>query len=685
MRKDRTIQLIAGLLLVACLAGSVMVSPMIAAEAGRSQLTYTDTAQEGDPPEIAIAIAMGAFRGIFVNVLWIRAQNLKDDGRFHESIELARAITRLQPRFPRVWSFHAWNLAYNISVSTDTASERWRWVKSGIDLLRLEGIPRNPNDMHLQRELAWIFIHKVQGISDDANRYYKRQMALDWTAIMGPPPPRPKLDDPDCVALIEELRNADDTDAEALFPRNVRKEAMTRRWLLLLRHIESAPDTIDVEIVKRGLGLDDDAQAMALVNTTNDLIERLETEASLGLDINLLRTFEYRRALATSWAGRTFGMELSDSISNPGFDALLLDEQYSMAWQVLLPYVRKLVITRDKNMELGRMIRYTRKYGPLDWRHPASHAVYWATRGAETGLTRKTDETFDKTNVDRLIVQALQELFRWGDIYYDTLNGTYISMNNLDFTDAYGNALLELEDRATMFEDRNRTHRLYGMGYRNYLIDVVRVYYRMGDFATANYYFELFKNYGGHNLSDEYYLKDLMSMTLREFAQVDIQEQITVPQYAFSEITASLRDAFIRGLLQGDADVYQGQIDYASEVHSLYMSKQNRSTMADVENRMEQMPARYVDVASIVLVNTLVSGIVGREESALIWRRAPVSLRQSAYDDLRSALAAVDPEEIEFWFPEPPDMERYRQLREQLDLSDNLLSDRKRNMSTQEQ
>ncbi len=685
MRKDRIIQLIAGLLLVACLTGSVMVSPMIAAEAGRAQLTYTDTAQEGDPPEIAIAIAMGAFRGIFVNVLWIRAQNLKDEGRFHESIELARAITRLQPRFPRVWSFHAWNLAYNISVSTDTASERWRWVKSGIDLLRLEGIPRNPNDMHLQRELAWIFIHKVQGISDDANRYYKRQMALDWTAIMGPPPPRPNLDDPDCVALIEELRNADDTDAEALFPRNVRKEAMTRRWLLLLRHIESAPDTIDVEIVKRGLGLDDDEQALALVNTTNELIERLETEASLGLDINLLRTFEYRRALATSWAGRTFGMELSDSISNPEFDALLLDEQYSMAWQVLLPYVRKLVITRDKNMELGRMIRYTRKYGPLDWRHPASHAVYWATRGAETGLTRKTDETFDKTNVDRLIVQALQELFRWGDIYYDTLNGTYISMNNLDFTDAYGDALLDLEDRATMFEDRNRTHRLYGMGYRNYLIDVVRVYYRMGDFATANYYFELFKNYGGHNLSDEYYLQSLMSMTLREFAQIDIQEQITVPQYAFSEITASLRDAFIRGLLQGDSDVYQGQIDYASEVHSLYMSKQNRSTMADVENRMEQMPARYVDVASIVLVNTLVSGIVGREESALIWRRAPSSLRQAAYDDLRSALAAVDPEEIEFWFPEPPDMERYRQLREQLDLSDNLLSDRKRNMSTQEQ
>src|SRR5207253_542677 len=83
---------------------------------------------EGQPPQVAVGIAMGAFRGLFVNILWIRANQLKEDGRYHESMDLARAITQLQPRFPQVWVFHAWNMAYNISVATQTPDERWRWV-----------------------------------------------------------------------------------------------------------------------------------------------------------------------------------------------------------------------------------------------------------------------------------------------------------------------------------------------------------------------------------------------------------------------------------------------------------------------------------------------------------------------------------------------------------------------------
>jgi hypothetical protein len=67
-----------------------------------------------------LGIAMGAFRGIFVNWLWMRANDLKEQGKYYEAVDLAKTITRLQPRFPRVWAFHAWNLAYNISVATNT-------------------------------------------------------------------------------------------------------------------------------------------------------------------------------------------------------------------------------------------------------------------------------------------------------------------------------------------------------------------------------------------------------------------------------------------------------------------------------------------------------------------------------------------------------------------------------------
>ena len=188
MKQDRIIQAACIAVIGLCLTVSSLLSTEITAEAGRSQLTYVDAANQDDPPEVALGIAMGAFRGLFVNYLWLRATKLKEDGKFYEAIELSEAITRLQPRFPRVWSFHAWNMAYNISVATQTETERWQWVNAGIDLLRKEAIPRNPNDVLLHKELAWIFLHKIQGYTDDANRFYKREFAREWTIAIGPPP-----------------------------------------------------------------------------------------------------------------------------------------------------------------------------------------------------------------------------------------------------------------------------------------------------------------------------------------------------------------------------------------------------------------------------------------------------------------------------------------------------------------
>src|SRR5262245_11501770 len=171
---DRTAQIVALVVLLCCLGASVFIAPSVAASAGRNRLVYGDTLERGDPPEVAVGIAMGAFRGLFVNMLWIRANDRKQEGRYFDAVDLARTITRLQPRFPRVWAFHAWNLAYNISVATNTPEERWNWVSQGIRLLRDEGIPKNPSDLLLHKELGWIFLHKVQGYMDDANGYYKR-------------------------------------------------------------------------------------------------------------------------------------------------------------------------------------------------------------------------------------------------------------------------------------------------------------------------------------------------------------------------------------------------------------------------------------------------------------------------------------------------------------------------------
>ncbi len=186
---DLPIQLGAAAVLAASLGASVYLTQDVSSSVGRNGLAYTDAAEEGSPNEVSIGIALGAFRGIFVNMLWLRAQAAKDQGNYYEAMDLSKAITKLQPRFPRVWAFHAWNMAYNISVTTNTAPERWQWVNNGIRLMREEGIPANPKDLLLHKEISWIFLHKIQGFMDDANLYYKRQLAEEWTIVLGPPRP----------------------------------------------------------------------------------------------------------------------------------------------------------------------------------------------------------------------------------------------------------------------------------------------------------------------------------------------------------------------------------------------------------------------------------------------------------------------------------------------------------------
>ena len=131
-------------------------------------------------------VALGGFRGLISNYLWIRSNDLQLDDKYFEAAQLADWITDLEPHFSQVWLFQAWNMAYNISVKFKDFPDRWRWVKRGIELLRDDGLRYNPNDVLMYRELAWFFQHKMGQNLDDANWYYKQQWAREMTPFFGP-------------------------------------------------------------------------------------------------------------------------------------------------------------------------------------------------------------------------------------------------------------------------------------------------------------------------------------------------------------------------------------------------------------------------------------------------------------------------------------------------------------------
>jgi hypothetical protein len=124
----------------------------------------------------AIAL-MGGFRSLAAEVVWFRADRLQEEGRFVELAQLASTLTFLEPHTSEVWSFAAWNLAYNISVMMPTYEDRWHWVESGLKLLRDEGLKMNPHDAELYRELAWMFQIKLGSDIDSAAAVYRKKWA----------------------------------------------------------------------------------------------------------------------------------------------------------------------------------------------------------------------------------------------------------------------------------------------------------------------------------------------------------------------------------------------------------------------------------------------------------------------------------------------------------------------------
>ena len=135
------------------------------------------------PPAVAFTtVALGGFRGILADVLWMRAGTLQDEGRYFELVQLSDWIAKLQPRSPAIWAYHAWNMAYNLSMLMPTPAEKWRWVRNGIVLLRDEGLAGNPGSPRLHQELAWLFLHKLGTDQDSAAAYYRARWAAEVDA-----------------------------------------------------------------------------------------------------------------------------------------------------------------------------------------------------------------------------------------------------------------------------------------------------------------------------------------------------------------------------------------------------------------------------------------------------------------------------------------------------------------------
>jgi hypothetical protein len=600
---DRIVQIVALLTMLASVALAGVVTRSIARQREDLRLVVSMEGTRGMPPHVALATAaLGTFRGLAVDVLWARADALQTNGEFFEAQTLSQWITTLQPRFPRVWAFQAWNLAYNISVCTKEPEERWEWVNRGVGLLRDQGIRLNPDDPSLPMELSWLFFHKIGGKTDREHWYFKARFVREFREFLGD-------------------MTAGRTAAEAV-----------ERF----RKIVDAAD--DLDDLRRD---PDAADALALLEAHGEQPD----ERFLRM---LGRVVLYNSSLdAKLVAGRS----LPSGTNRELVAALLADRRLAAAvFDKLLPHLQKRLLIDRYRMDPAFMLAQMENYGPLDWGHPHAHGIYWSERGIELGRAGLRRERFNELTVIRTRLGNLQNLMRSGRIEFDPLTDRIDVLPDPRFIDGYERGirnaieLIRSNTGVSAAEFGRATADDLLKGYESFLEQATVFAYLYGDEAqAAGCYGKLVKIAADTGRGDQPLysegLDGFLSLRLAQVMDIDVSN------------TRQFLDAMIqRAMLEGLA---KGRIDTFNRFVKLAFTLYDRRYAATVPGSKHVAKEAQLPPFPELVGNSFESAM--KQEStpllvrARIWAWAPAEIKARVWERLgptlttQASAAGLDP------------------------------------------
>jgi len=436
------------------------------------QLTDTEPLENAPPMVVLTTVALGGFRGLVADWLWLRSSRMQEQGNYFEMVQLASWITKLQPRFTGAAAFLAWNMAYNISVTFTSPEDRWRWVRRGLELIRDEALEYNPGDPELFQQLGWIYQHKMGKDLDDANRYYKTQFALEMIMAFG-----------DYAGKWDMIEKAAPTEAKL----KDQLGGALDLWTVMATHGYTF-ETLEKEFRKTGL-----------------MPEPVEKELRR---VGILEPVEL--CLRRRW----------------------LNQKYRLIPELIL--------------------RLNAQYGPLDWRLPEAHAIYWATRGKEQWDSREND--FKRLQCDRMIFQSLAAAFQGGRLVYLKDVKMLTMTPNVALVDA----------TRTMYEDAMAVHGESSISgaYMNFMVEAIVNLYKFGNKQKATQYqTDARKRFG-----------ERFAGGLDEFVLRELGEDLKAPSYNQAEGTVQ---AYIKqmcySLAIGEAEQAAYYDLFAKKIHTKYM------------------------------------------------------------------------------------------------------------------
>lgn len=591
---DRLTYAIATATLVACLAGAGWTTVSIARQRRDLQLVASIEGTEGMPPHVALATAsLGTFRGLAVDVLWARADSLQDKGQFFEAQTLSQWITALQPRFPKVWGFQAWNLAYNISCSTTVAAERWGWISRAVDLLRRHGIPLNPKDANLNMELGWIYFHKIGGRSDREHWYYKARLAREFREVLG------------------------DMSGGSTSARAVER----------FRRVVDAPD-----------GLDESTLKDADVREALDLIEKNGAKPDEEFLRMLGRALMYTKSIdARIRVGRALPRGTNREIVTACLDNPRIDKAM---FEVIVPILQKKVLVDHYGMDPAFMLELMEKYGPLDWAHPHAHGIYWSERGTRVGREALRRDQLNELTIIRTRLGNLQQLMRSGRIEFDPLADRIDILPDPRFIEGYevgiqdAMKLIESKQGLSAGEFGPATVQDLLKGYETFLQQATVFAYLYGDEAESRGCYgklqQLARDTGKQD--QPMYAEGLdtfMAIKMSEVLDVDIGN---TRQF----IDAMIQRAIVDGLSKGRLDTFNRFVKVAYRIYDRrYGASVPGSKHVNKEAQLPPFP-QLVEASFESYMKQASNPVLVR---ARIWAWAPEELKGQVWESLADTFA----------------------------------------------
>lgn len=475
-------------------------------------------------PSMLLNPLLAVGRAPLVDYLWLRATQLKDQKRFFDAYQLAKMICELQPRFASVWAFQAWNMAYNISVTLQSPEERWTWVRNGYELLRDQGIPLNPNNTQLYRELAWIFFHKVGDYMDEQHWYYKLQFALQMEDILGEPP----------ADFVQPGRVRGD------FYRNYDYKALAE-----------APATIEQLLAQNGVS--------AFVDQLKPFgFDATSPGVYLTLLKNLSKGGEIQIPGAPASEQENQRVALAKVMNDP--ETLAAREAIARFW-----HAKRLL--EEVRLDPKRLVMLHDEYKvSFDWRLPEAHALYWANLGMEKGFEKQANVDVHRLNTNRIEFYAMQKMFFRGRMAMSPradLGEPPLLMPDLRLIEPLYNAFIE---DSKVYLEREKTGKPvsenFKPGFVGFLRTAILRYYEAGRVDEAKEKFEYLRK----AYPDSMYQKGFDGFLAAQFL---FDREIDNLEVTLARLRSLIRDAVLKMCYDED-DVAMQSIHRARQIYDRF-------------------------------------------------------------------------------------------------------------------